>query len=188
MVSTVKTVTASCRPGASQALAEKLPEGTYKLASGEPGQGSARLAARAAPVRYLPVEARTSRSAGRACSSPAKPAKIEETVRLAEATALVRDLVNTPAAISGLPSWRRQCESKASAFGAQLHVTSGRDLAEGYPLIAAVGGAASADARTAADRARMGQAGRSARRDRRQGRVLRQRRSRSQAGARACGS
>ena len=58
----------------------------------------------------------------------------------------------------------------------------GKELADGYPLIAAVGARRDGRARAAADRARMGQARRPARRHRRQGRMLRQRRARPQAG------
>ena len=76
---------------------------------------------------------------------------------------------------------------RGDELGAQVRVTSGKELASGYPLIAAVGGAATRRARAAADRARMGQAERPARRDRRQGRLLRQRRARPQAARAACG-
>ena len=73
-------------------------------------------------------------------------AQIEEMVRLAEATALVRDLVNTPAADLGPAELEAGCARRSQAtVGAQLRVTAGNDLAEGYPLIAAVGGAATPD-------------------------------------------
>ena len=55
---------------------------------------------------------RTSPSAARASSSPASRRRIDETVRLAEATALVRDLVNTPAADMG-PAELEQAASRA---------------------------------------------------------------------------
>ena len=58
---------AGCRPGASPGSAESLPEGTYRLADGEPGPGRAWLAARPAPVRRIPLEAGRARAAGRAC-------------------------------------------------------------------------------------------------------------------------
>ena len=71
-----------------------------------------------------------------------EPARIEETVRLAEATALVRDLVNTPAADMGPAELEQAAADRARRSARNLKVTSGAELAEGYPLIAAVGGAA----------------------------------------------
>ena len=71
-----------------------------------------------------------------------EPAKIDEIVRLAEATALVRDLVNTPAADLGPAELEQAVRDEAKRSGAQLRVTSGEELAKGYPLIAAVGQAA----------------------------------------------
>jgi leucyl aminopeptidase len=63
-------------------------------------------------------------------------------VRLAEATALVRDLVNTPAADLGPVELEQAARDAATALGAQVRVTAGDELASGYPLIQAVGGAA----------------------------------------------
>jgi leucyl aminopeptidase len=72
-------------------------------------------------------------------------ARIDETVRLAEATALVRDLVNRPASDLGPAQLEEAAREEAARAGVQLRVINGDDLAEGYPLIAAVGGAASPD-------------------------------------------
>ena len=96
---------------------------------------------------------------------------IEPTVRLAEATALVRDLVNTPAIDLGPAELEQAVREQLPGF--EVKVTAGDELAKGYPLIAAVGAAAPPRARAAADRGRMGQARRPAHRHRRQGRVLR---------------
>jgi len=63
-------------------------------------------------------------------------------VRLADATALVRDLVNTPAADLGPAEIEKAVRDTATELGAQVRVTTGKELASGYPLIAAVGGAA----------------------------------------------
>jgi leucyl aminopeptidase len=63
-------------------------------------------------------------------------------VRLAEATALVRDLVNTPAGDLGPAELEEAAREVATFGGAQVRVTQGEDLKDGYPLIAAVGGAA----------------------------------------------
>src|SRR5207237_7788685 len=72
-------------------------------------------------------------------------ATIDPTVRLAEATALVRDLVDTPAADLGPAELEAAVRDEASRSGAQVRVTSGDELAQDYPLIAAVGAAASPD-------------------------------------------
>jgi leucyl aminopeptidase len=66
-------------------------------------------------------------------------AEIEPTVRLAEATALVRDLVDTPAADLGPAELETAARNVAKQFGAKVEVTSGDALDQGYPMIAAVG-------------------------------------------------
>jgi leucyl aminopeptidase len=72
-----------------------------------------------------------------------EPAQIEGNVRLAEATALVRDLVNTPAGDLGPAEIEQAVRQAATELGAEVRVTAGKELGKGYPLIAAVGGAAS---------------------------------------------
>jgi leucyl aminopeptidase len=54
----------------------------------------------------------------------------------------VRDLVNTPAADLGPAEIEQTVRDQASELGAKVSVTSGDSLAKGFPLIAAVGGAA----------------------------------------------
>jgi leucyl aminopeptidase len=58
---------------------------------------------------------------------------------------LVRELVNRPAMQLGPAELEKAVRDEAQRFGAQVRVTSGKELADGYPLIAAVGGAASED-------------------------------------------
>ncbi|HEU4704450.1 MAG TPA: leucyl aminopeptidase family protein, partial [Sphingomicrobium sp.] len=70
-------------------------------------------------------------------------AEIERTVRLAEATVLVRDLVDMPAADLGPAELEAAVRDQVAALGAEVRVTSGDALGEGYPLVAAVGAAAS---------------------------------------------
>jgi leucyl aminopeptidase len=72
-------------------------------------------------------------------------ASIDKAVQLAEATALVRDLVDTPAGDLGPAELEQAARQEGSRSGAQVRVTSGDKLREEYPLIAAVGAAASAD-------------------------------------------
>jgi leucyl aminopeptidase len=64
-------------------------------------------------------------------------------VRLAEATQLVRDLVNTPAQDLGPAELETAAAALAKEAGVKLAVTSGDKLAAEYPMIHAVGRAAS---------------------------------------------
>ncbi|WP_034161221.1 leucyl aminopeptidase family protein [Sphingomonas sp. ERG5] len=119
-------------------LGESLPEGTYRLASGEPG---------AAMLGWLLAQHRFDRYRQRETIGPrilltGEPARIEETVRLAIATAQVRDLVDTAAADLGPAELEAEAATLAKAHGATLTVTRGEPLAKGYPMIQAVGQAA----------------------------------------------
>ncbi|GAA0665752.1 leucyl aminopeptidase [Sphingomonas insulae] len=69
-------------------------------------------------------------------------AAIDETLRIARATALVRDLVNTGAGDLGPAELEVIAEQLAQQHGATVTVTHGDALATGYPLIHAVGQAA----------------------------------------------
>ena len=125
-------------------LAEKLPEGSYKLAAGEPGKAA--LGWLLAQHRFDAYRSKKDDDRrGARVLVTGEPARIEETVRLAEATALVRDLVNMPAADMGPGELEQAVADVAKRTGAQLKVTKGAELAEGYPLIAAVGAAATAE-------------------------------------------
>jgi len=127
-------------PWCLAALAEKLPEGTYKLADGDPDLAG--LGWLLAQHRFDAYRSKAKDDRGPRILASKEPAKIEPVVKLAEATALVRDLVDTPAADLGPAELEKAAADLANRSGAQLRVTSGAELAEGYPLIAAVGGAA----------------------------------------------
>jgi leucyl aminopeptidase len=71
-----------------------------------------------------------------------EPARIDETVRLAEATFLVRDLVNTPAGDLGPAELEAAARAVADECGAEVTVTAGKALKDGFPMIHAVGQAA----------------------------------------------
>lgn len=121
------------------AAVARLSEGTYRLEKGAPGHAALGwLLAHYRFDRYLPS---AEPMPMRVLLTP-EPAGIAETVRLAEATALVRDLVNTPAADMGPANLQSAAESVASAHDAQLVITKGHDLETGYPMIHAVGRAA----------------------------------------------
>jgi leucyl aminopeptidase len=121
--------------------AERLPEGTYRLA-GEMLAGGAALGWLLAQHRLTAYKSKPDVIAGpRVLLSP-EPARIDATVRLAEATALVRDLVDTPAADLGPAELERAVREWAGPAGAEVEVTKGHALEQGYPMIHAVGAAA----------------------------------------------
>ena len=124
-------------------LGESLPEGTYKLADGEPGPAA--LGWLLAQHRFDAYRARKSDEPDRGprVLVTSEPARIDPIVREAEAVALVRDLVNTPAGDLGPGALEQAVRTQAERIGAEVRVTSGEELDKGYPLISAVGRAAS---------------------------------------------
>ncbi len=123
-------------------LGESLPEGTYRLASGEAGKAA--LGWLLAQHRFTTYRSKPDDSErGPRILVTSEAAKIDRMVRLAEATALVRDLVNTPASDLGPAELESAVRGLAKGTSAKVTVTSGDALAEGFPLIAAVGRAAS---------------------------------------------
>ena len=130
-------------PWCLAALGESLPEGTYKLGSGEPGKAA--LGWLLAQHRFDAYRSKPETKHGPRVLVTGEPARLEETVRLAEATALVRDLVDTPAADLGPAELEQAVRNEADRSGAQVRVTAGVELSAGYPLIAAVGAAATPD-------------------------------------------
>jgi len=120
-------------------VAAKLPEGSYRLADGAPGD---------AALGWLLAQHRFDRyrekpeAQGPRVLLTSEPARIDELVRLAEATALVRDLVDTGAGDLGPAELAAAVKALADRHGATVHVTQGDGLAEGYPMIHAVGRAA----------------------------------------------
>ena len=121
------------------ALAIKLPEGTYRLVDAQPG---------AAAFGWLTAHYRFTRY--KAEEKPVGPRILltEQVGRLpgivAEAAAemLVRDLVNTPAEDMGPAALEAEMKRLAKEHGADLKVTRGDELEQGYPMVHAVGRAA----------------------------------------------
>jgi leucyl aminopeptidase len=140
VVSAVKS-TEALTPWCLARLAEGLPEGMYKLASGDPGRAA--LGWLLGQHRFDVYRSTDKEERGPRVLLTGEAAQIETYVRLAEATALVRDLVNTPAGDLGPAELEAAARDAATGLGAQVRVTAGEELASGYPLIAAVGGAAS---------------------------------------------
>lgn len=119
-------------------LAEALPAGTYKCAAGNAG---------AAIFGWMMGQYRFDRYFDKEAEGPRillsdQPGRIDEAVMLAEATALVRDLVNTPPIDCGPPALEAEAERIAKAHCGSVEVTRGDALETGYPLIHAVGQAA----------------------------------------------
>ena len=120
-------------------LAEVLPEGRYRLASGQPGPAvHGWMTAQYGFLRYRKNKAQT----GPRTLLTTDIAQIEPAIRQAKAIALVRDLVNTPTADMGPPQLEAVAADMAKAHDAELTVTRGDELASGYPMIHAVGRAA----------------------------------------------
>jgi leucyl aminopeptidase len=122
-------------------LGENLPEGTYRLAEGEPGKGA--LGWLLAQHEFDAYRSKKDEPEhGPRVLLTGDAARIDHVVHVADATALVRDLVNTPASDLGPAEIEQAVRAEAARSGAQVRVTAGKELAQGYPLIAAVGGAA----------------------------------------------
>ena len=130
---------AATSPWRIASQAEILPEGTYRLRAGPVG---------AAGLGWLLSQHRFERYRGSDAGGPrvllsAEPARIAETVQLARATAVVRDLVNTGASDLGPAELEAEAVALAARFGATLSVVRGDALVTGYPMIHTVGQAAS---------------------------------------------
>ncbi|WP_066824851.1 leucyl aminopeptidase family protein [Sphingomonas mali] len=116
-----------------------LPEGMYRLKSGDLGTaGLGWLLAQHRFERYTKPD----KNGGPRVLLTNDPAGIDETVRLAQATALVRDMVNLGSSDMGPAELEAEAEKLAKTFDATLTVTRGDALATGYPMIDAVGRAA----------------------------------------------
>lgn len=121
---------------------ESLPEGTYRLVDAD--VGPAMLGWMLGQYSFDEYRSEPKASGPRVLLAK-EPAKITAAARLAEATALVRDLVNRPAGDLGPAQLEAEAKRIAKAHKAQVTVTSGDALETGYPLIHAVGKAATRD-------------------------------------------
>ena len=120
-------------------LAETLPEGSYRVAGKEPGP--AMLGWLLGQYRFERYH-KDKHAEGPRVLLTGEPARIEETVLLAEATAKVRDLVNTGASDMGPATLEAEAKALAEKHGARVIVTQGEALEKDYPMIYAVGKAA----------------------------------------------
>lgn len=121
-------------------LAEVLPEGTYRLAGGEPGPAMhGWLTAQYRFTRYKDAKD----APGPRVLLTGEVKAIEPALAEAAAVALVADLVNTPAEDMGPAALEDIAESIAKRHGATVKVVKGDALEKDYPMVHAVGRAAS---------------------------------------------
>jgi leucyl aminopeptidase len=122
--------------------AESLPEGTYRIERGSPA---------AATLGWLLGQYRFDRYKKEAAFKGPRilltdePARIDEALLLAQATHLVRDLVNLPAGDLGPAELEAAVVEAAKGCSARIASISGNELESEYPMIHAVGRAASPD-------------------------------------------
>ncbi|MGH6785912.1 MAG: leucyl aminopeptidase family protein [Novosphingobium sp.] len=120
-------------------LAEVLPAGTYRRAGGEPGK--ALLGWVTGQYRFDRYRKEPSEEGPRILLTTAVKA-IPAAQAEAAATALVRDLVNTPAEDMGPAQLEHEAHRIAKAHHAEFKVTTGDALERGFPMVHAVGRAA----------------------------------------------
>ncbi|MEM9501328.1 MAG: leucyl aminopeptidase family protein [Pseudomonadota bacterium] len=120
-------------------LADKLPEGTYRLVDADPG---------AAMFGWLTAHYRFARyrsdddAPGARVLLTKQVGRVDAMVAEAAAEMLVRDLVNTPAEDMGPEALEAEVEKLAKAHGGEVKTTKGDALEQGYPMVHAVGRAA----------------------------------------------
>ena len=120
-------------------LAEALPAGTYRRVKGEPGP--ALYGWVTAQYRFDRYRNEAEDDGPRVLLTHAVKA-IGPVLAEAAAVALVRDLVNTPAEDMGPGELEATVAALAKAHRAELHVTKGDALEQGFPMVHMVGRAA----------------------------------------------
>ncbi len=124
-------------------LGEALPAGTYRLADRTPG--AAALGWLLALHRFDRYRTKPDPGAGPRILLTSDVATIDRIVAEAQATALVRDLVDTPAADLGPAELEAAVRALGDDSDAKVEVTHGDKLETGFPMIAAVGRGATRD-------------------------------------------
>ena len=121
-------------------LAETLPGGTFRLKSGDPGAAMhGWITAQHKFEKYKKTE-----NAPEPRILLSKQAKhIDAAIAEAQAVNLVCDMVNTPAEDMGPAAIEAEAEKIAKKYGADIKVTKGDALEKDYPMVHAVGRAAS---------------------------------------------
>ncbi|MCY7281022.1 MAG: leucyl aminopeptidase family protein, partial [Sphingomonas bacterium] len=124
-------------------LGESLPAGKYRIDDGDPGLAA--LGWMLSQHRFTRYKSGPGEDRGARILLTGDVASIDPLVRMAEATALVRDMVDTPASDMGPAELEAAVRDLAKAGHAKVEVTHGEALAKGYPMIAAGGGGAARD-------------------------------------------
>ncbi len=122
--------------------ADSLPEGSYRLVDAD--AGDAMLGWMLGQYRYDEYLSAPKPNGTRVLLIK-EPGRITGAARQASATALVRDLVNRPAGDFGPNGLETEARRIAKLHKADVTVTTGDALESGYPLIHAVGRAATRD-------------------------------------------
>ena len=120
-------------------LAQLLPSGTYRFEAGTPDLAMATLSWGLSAYRFTRYKHATAATAQLCASDGVDQAA---TLRIVEAVAFGRDLINTPARDLGPDALEAAARGLADRYGAALTVIWGADLETGFPLIDAVGRAA----------------------------------------------
>lgn len=120
-------------------LAEELPEGTYRLAAGDPGP--AMFGWVTGQYRFTRYKSED-KSQGPRILLTGQVGQIGGYVAEAQAECLIRDLVNAPPEDMGPAALEAECEKLAKAHKAELTVVRGDSLEQDYPMVHAVGRAA----------------------------------------------
>ncbi len=119
-------------------LAQKLPSGTYRIASGARRPAEAALAWGLGSYRYERYKARPSRKERRLVLAGDLDAKRVRVIT--EGVWLGRDMINTPAGDMGPDDIEHLARTVAGRSGAEINVVAGDDLVEqNLPMIHAVG-------------------------------------------------
>ena len=120
-------------------LAEVLPEGTYRLATGEPlAAMHGWVTAQYSFDRYK----KNDNDTGPRILLSKQAKHIDAAIAEAKAVNLVCDLINTPAEDMGPAALEAEAERLAKTYKAEINVVKGDRLEQEYPMIHAVGRAA----------------------------------------------
>ncbi|MBH5323312.1 leucyl aminopeptidase family protein [Aurantiacibacter sediminis] len=120
-------------------LAETLPAGTYRVAGRQPGP--AMFGWQTAQYEFTRYH-KPDEAEGPRILLTEDVAKIDLCVAEAQASALVADMVNTPAEDMGPAALEAEAERIATEHKAEMNVVRGDALETGYPMVHAVGRAA----------------------------------------------
>ncbi|MEP7314927.1 MAG: leucyl aminopeptidase family protein [Pseudomonadota bacterium] len=122
------------------ALADRLPPGDYRLEVELPAAAATRLALGWMLGCYRFQRYRSAdKTTARARLLVPESADVRYVLAAADATALARDLINTPANDLGPEELTVAAAALAAQWGGELRVVDGETLAQDYPLIEAVG-------------------------------------------------